>query len=587
MFKRNEKIGPYIVEFPIKEGRQAESYRVTDGNVTYFLKLIDHSKLDETQTNDKGQLWEVEILKSLSHPNIVKYHDSCDIDIDGKKYTMIVTNFISGETVAQRMARKQGCSVYEAKRIIIAVLKAVAYMHEAEHPVIHNELTVQNVMIDMSGREEVARVIGFGYARMPNGNHKSIFCRNDLNPFYLAPEVFDGKCTEQSDVFSVGSMLYHVLFGLPPYFTDISLKKWDNDSLKAAISKEREKPLRILERNKFDLSQHLLDILNKALAVDPENRYKTAQEFLLDITEEDSIKHQQSMPKEDEVQNQNEKHILHGNGFADVAGLNELKARMQNEVINLVRNPEKYKKLRVKIPNGFHLYGPPGCGKTFIGEKLAEEIGWNYVYVHCSDVASPYIHGGQEKIAALFNRAKEQAPTIIFLDEIDALIADRSKHTNVSEYGEVNEFLTQLNNCSENHILVIAATNNPKAIDPAALRAGRLEIKMFVPAPDLEERVQLFKLSLKDRGDDNIDYEKLAKLTENYVCKDIDQLVNRAALQAANLDLESIPMDILIESIQKYKNDFPSVPIDVLKKFDDIKAEFEGKSSSRPHVGFK
>jgi transitional endoplasmic reticulum ATPase len=283
MFKRNEKIGPYIVEFPIKEGRQAESYRVTDGNVTYFLKLIDHSKLDETQTNDKGQLWEVEILKSLSHPNIVKYHDSCDIDIDGKKYTMIVTNFISGETVAQRMARKQGCSVYEAKRIIIAVLKAVAYMHEAEHPVIHNELTVQNVMIDMSGREEVARVIGFGYARMPNGNHKSIFCRNDLNPFYLAPEVFDGKCTEQSDVFSVGAMLYHVLFGLPPYFTDISLKKWDNDSLKAAISKEREKPLRILERNKFDLSQHLLDILNKALAVDPENRYKTAQEFLLDI----------------------------------------------------------------------------------------------------------------------------------------------------------------------------------------------------------------------------------------------------------------------------------------------------------------
>lgn len=586
MFKRNENIGPYTVEFPIKEGRYAETYRVSDKDGIYFLKLIDRSKLDDTQANDKGQIWEVEILKKLSHPNIVKYHDSMDIDINGKQYTLLVTDFISGETVAQRMARKQGCSVYEAKRIVTGVLKAVVYMHGLEHPVNHNELTVQNVMIDMSGQEEVPRIIDFGYARLFDGQHQYSFYRSHLNPFYLAPEVFDGKFSEQSDIFSIGAMLYHVLFGLPPYFTDISMKKQSDDSLKEAISRERQQPLRILDKNKFDLDQHLLDVLNKALAIKPENRYKTANEFLLDITENNENGSHQTMLKEHGNQNTNDKHILNGNGFADVAGLNELKSRMQNEVINLVRNPEKYQRLRVKIPNGFLLYGPPGCGKTFVGEKLAEEIGWNYVYVHCSDVASPYIHGGQEKIAALFNKAKEQAPTIIFLDEIDALIADRSRQTNVSEYGEVNEFLTQLNNCSENHILVIAATNNPKAIDPAALRAGRLEIKMFVPAPDLEERIQLFKLSLKDRGGEDIDYEKLGALTENYVCKDIEQLVNRAALQAVNLDLERITMKVLTDSIQKYKNDFPSVPLDELKRFDRIKAEFEGKSSSRPHIGF-
>lgn len=142
--------------------------------------------------------------------------------------------------------------------------------------------------------------------------------------------------------------------------------------------------------------------------------------------------------------------------------MSELKHRLNTEIIDLIKFPEKYKKLKVKIPNGMLLYGPPGCGKTFIAEKFAEELGCNYMYVHCSDVASPYIHGGQEKIAALFEQAKEDAPTILFLDELDAMIADRSRHTNVSEYGEVNEFLTHLNNCADNHIFVIGATNNPK-----------------------------------------------------------------------------------------------------------------------------
>ena len=101
----------------------------------------------------------------------------------------------------------------------------------------------------------------------------------------------------------------------------------------------------------------------------------------------------------------------------------------------------------MSIPNGLLFYGPPGCGKTFFAERFAEEIGCNYMYVLCSDVASPYIHGGQEKIANLFEEARKNAPTILFLDEVEAMIMDRSKHNNVSEQGEVNEFLGQLNNC--------------------------------------------------------------------------------------------------------------------------------------------
>ena len=122
-------------------------------------------------------------------------------------------------------------------------------------------------------------------------------------------------------------------------------------------------------------------------------------------------------------------------------------------------------------------------------KNFAEEAGIHYRYIKCSDVASPYIHGGQGKIAAIFDDARKNAPTILFFDEIDAMIKDRSRQTNVSEAGEVNEFLAQLNNCGQNGVLVIGATNKPdRNMIKLALRAGRLELKYYIPQPDKETR---------------------------------------------------------------------------------------------------
>ncbi len=382
--------------------------------------------------------------------------------------------------------------------------------------------------------------------------------------------------------------MYNLLYGIVPWYVD--LKGVAKDDRVATILESRKTPLKIPNIKIFELDDNLLNIIAKATDQNVDKRFQTANEFLLalngEITSLGSPYELVDIPKERGTTTKGVEGIVkNGNGFADVAGMEELKKRLQTEIIDLFRNPEKYTKLRVKIPNGILLYGPPGCGKTFIAEKFAEELGCNYVYVHCSDVALPYIHGGQEKIASLFANAKKDAPTILFLDEIDALIADRSRHTNVSESGEVNEFLTQLNNCADNRILVIGATNNPKGIDPAALRSGRLDIKVYVPAPDENSRVQLLELYLKDIAASNVDYKELAKKTNGYVSKDIAVLVNKAAMITAQNDKELIEMDTLLSVIDNSKGELPSVSSVHMQHYESIRAEFEG-SNGRKQIGF-
>ncbi len=273
-----------------------------------------------------------------------------------------------------------------------------------------------------------------------------------------------------------------------------------------------------------------------------------------------------------------------GNGFADVAGMQELKEQLQSDVIDVLNNPEQAKQLGISIPNGLLFYGPPGCGKTFFAEKFAEELGCNYIYVKCSDIASPYIHGGQNKIADLFKTARKKAPSIIFLDEIEAMVRDRNLHTNASESGEVNEFLTQLNNCGQDGVIVIGATNKPTAIDPAALRAGRFDYKYYIPNPDKETRTKLFEVILKNRlKDSDIDYNKLAAMTENYVSADIRLVIDRAARLVFKRKLKKISMAVLLEVLEGFK---PSVSLDIIREHEAIRDRFNGLKEKRKPIGF-
>lgn len=218
--------------------------------------------------------------------------------------------------------------------------------------------------------------------------------------------------------------------------------------------------------------------------------------------------------------------------WAGVAGMRELKAILERDVILPLQEPELYRQYKVSLPNGILLYGPPGCGKTFIARKLSELLDFAFTDVTPSDLGSIYVHGSQQKIAELFDKARKQAPCLLFFDELDALLPNRSGDLYHSYATEVNEFLTQLNESSKSRLLVVGATNRIEKIDPAALRPGRFDKKIFVGPPDMEARMELLKIYMAERPQEPVDWLALAGECEGYTCAEVEFVVNEAARRA-------------------------------------------------------
>ena len=581
LFQKGQLIdNRYTVVFPHKEGSYAETYRVKDTNGKLrFLKLIYYSRIKNSQFDSDGAIIELEVAKMLNHPNVCKYVDSGKLISNGQQLAYIVTEFVSGETLDKRIARED-LSVYEIKQVAKALLSALQYLHSQEPPIVHNEVTVQNLMLDLSGTLENLKLIDFGYARFLNQEPAKPNLKQ-LNPFYMASERLNGVSCVQSDLFSVGAILYLLIFDELPWFFDAS--GMSEQQIVERLQAEREHPLRMPNIEMFELDEQLLNIINKATQNDVQDRFQTAQEMIDAIEGKfkvEIVKKSGESSKSKDPQKQ----VKHGNGFADVAGMTELKEQLQFDVIDLLHNPEQAKELGLSIPNGLLFYGPPGCGKTFFAEKFAEETGFNYQYVRGSDVASPYIDGGKGKIANIFNEARQNAPTILFLDEVDSLIRDRSAHNNATTAGAVNEFLTQLNNCGEDGVLVIAATNKPTDIDEAALRAGRLELKYYIPQPDKETRKKMFQIGIAKRTYDfGIDYDLLADKTENYVSADINLVIDTAARLAFRRKIGKITMALLEEAISQTK---PSLTLEQIRKHEAIRDQFLNVKKERSRIGF-
>lgn len=281
-----------------------------------------------------------------------------------------------------------------------------------------------------------------------------------------------------------------------------------------------------------------------------------------------------------------------GSGFQDVAGMDELKQLVMEGFINVLNNKECAKAFGVTPPS-LLFYGPSGCGKTYFAEKIAEEVGVNFIKVVPDDIASTLVHGTQEKIGALFAKASRLAPTVIFFDEFDAMVPQRSNDDRNYQNGETNEFLCMLNNAAEKGIYVLAATNHPERIDRAVLRTGRIDEMIYVDMPDFDARESLFKLTLsKLPTADDIDYARLADMTKGYNCSDISYIIKTASRKMFNASIQekNKPYKIITQSLleEAISHKSPSVSSRDLREYERLRSEFSPKDMECKHqtIGF-
>ena len=216
--------------------------------------------------------------------------------------------------------------------------------------------------------------------------------------------------------------------------------------------------------------------------------------------------------------------------FADVGGLEHVKKEIDLKIIKPLDNADLYAAYGKKIGGGILLYGPPGCGKTFLAKATAGEINAAFINVSLNDILDMW-HGNSEKnLHNIFAKARENKPCVIFFDEIDALAAKRSDMLQSAGKKVINQFLNELDGIQHENdgLLIVGATNTPWHIDSAFRRPGRFDRIIFVPPPDLGSKEEILKLKLKDKPTENINYAKIAKKTKNYSGADINALIDIA-----------------------------------------------------------
>ena len=242
--------------------------------------------------------------------------------------------------------------------------------------------------------------------------------------------------------------------------------------------------------------------------------------------------------------------------FQDVAGLEGAKEEVQ-EIVDFLKNPEKYTSLGGKIPKGALLVGPPGTGKTLLAKAVAGEAQVPFISLSGSDFVEMFVGVGASRVRDLFRQAKEKSPSIIFIDEIDAIGRARGKNnlTNANDEREntLNQLLTEMDGFGTNtNVIVLAATNRADILDKALLRAGRFDRQIYVDLPDLNERKEIFKVHLRPiKVTEDLDVEFLAKQTPGFSGADIANVCNEAALIAARRGKTSVDKQDFLDAVDR------------------------------------
>ncbi|WP_247728876.1 CDC48 family AAA ATPase [Halovivax limisalsi] len=276
--------------------------------------------------------------------------------------------------------------------------------------------------------------------------------------------------------------------------------------------------------------------------------------------------------------------------WADVGGLEDTKERLRETIQWPLDYPEVYAQMDMQAPKGVLMYGPPGTGKTLLAKAIANESQSNFISIKGPELLNKFVGESEKGIREVFEKARSNAPTVIFFDEIDSIAGERGRTTGDSGVSErmVSQLLTELDGLEElEDVVVIATTNRPDLIDPALLRPGRLDRHVHVPVPDEAARRKIFEVHTKDKPlADAVDLDWLAAETEGYVGADIEAVTREASMAATREFVNSVdPEDMpdTISNVRISKEHFeqaleevsPSVTSDTRERYEEIEEEFD------------
>ena len=239
--------------------------------------------------------------------------------------------------------------------------------------------------------------------------------------------------------------------------------------------------------------------------------------------------------------------------FDDVAGEDEAKENLA-EIVDYLHNPKKYTDAGASMPKGLLLVGPPGTGKTMLAKAVAGESGVPFFSISGSEFVEMFVGMGASKVRDLFKQAKEKAPCIVFIDEIDAIGKKRDGQVGGNDEREqtLNQLLTEMDGFEGNNgVIILAATNRPESLDPALTRPGRFDRRVIVDRPDLKGRIDILKVHAKNvRLDDTVDFEAIALATSGAVGSDLANMINEAAILAVKKGRKAVSQKDLEESVE-------------------------------------
>lgn len=565
-FKKGEKIGKYVINSFIKKGIVAESYTVLGpDDMMYFMKIYELRSIPHEQLFEGKEVYEIQLCKELNtveNQNVVRYVDNGEVKKGNTVYHYLVTEFYRGVLLLDAVREEGRFDLEDAVQITLCVLSGLSFIHSCA--LIHNDIRPSNIMLqELEDGMLMPTIIDLGHiSYMVKG--RPTFADEDLMPYFRAPETFRSVYTVKSDIFSTGALLYFLIFGKSPWETmDLRPLAGDKQKIAEAVKKARKQDL-VLETDEVKLPDYMKAILMKALAKRPNDRFASAAEFAQALLEQvmpelaKRLEEGETNASQTEEQGQvNSGPTVtfkkgSGNGFDNVTGRDELKEQLRKEVLFAMQNPEKAKLYRLPAINGVLLYGPPGCGKSLVLESFAEELGFNYTIIRGPEMGHIYQEGVLDNLQRLFDAAEIKAPFVICIDELEFLAPNPNAAGEENVTPQISALYSMMNGCSKKGILVVATTNRPDLIDQSIMRVGCFDRVFFVPQPDFEARKDIFIDHLKDRPCEELDFDELAKMSDDFNAGDITEAVNEAAMTAAYNDVP-ISQKILVD-VLKYKN---------------------------------